>query len=61
MYTTIGQNHFPTSIVEQFRVREIALDVPGIRRGVRMRLGGSDPEIFRQIFVARDYRPRHAR
>jgi FkbM family methyltransferase len=55
MYTTIGQNHFPTSIVEQFRVREIALDVPGIRRGVRMRLGGSDPEIFRQIFVARDY------
>jgi len=55
MYTTIGNNHFPTSIIEQLRVREITLDVPGIRKGVHMRLGGSDPEIFRQMFVARDY------
>ena len=55
MYTTIGNNQFPTSIVEQFQVREITLDVPGIRRGVHMRLHSSDPEIFRQIFMARDY------
>lgn len=55
MYTTIGDNAFPTSIVEGFRVREITLDVPGIRPSVQMRLGTSDPEIFRQIFMARDY------
>jgi FkbM family methyltransferase len=55
MYTSIGGNQFPTSIVEQFRVREITLEVPGIRPAVQMRMGTSDAEIFRQIFVARDY------
>ncbi len=55
MYTSIGKNQFPTSILEQFPVREISLAVPGIQTGVRMRLGTSDAEIFRQIFVARDY------
>jgi FkbM family methyltransferase len=55
MQLRIGQSRFEADILAAFTVRRIEVEVPGLERPVSIRLGETDQEVFRKIFVRNEY------
>jgi FkbM family methyltransferase len=55
MELRIGQSQFEADILASFAVRRIEVEVPGLDRPVSIRLGETDQQVFRKIFVRNEY------
>lgn len=55
MELKIGQSKFDPVILSSFPVRRMEVEVPGLERPVSIRLGETDQEVFRKIFVRNEY------
>lgn len=55
MELRIGQSGFEADILSRFAVRRMEVEVPGLERPVSIRLGETDQEVFRKIFVRNEY------
>lgn len=55
MQLRIGQSRFEADILSGFAVRRMEVEVPGLERPVSIRLGETDQEVFRKVFVRDEY------
>lgn len=55
MELRIGRSSFEADILASFAVRRMEVEVPGLERPVSIRLGETDQEVFRKIFVRDEY------
>lgn len=55
MELRIGQSRFEADILGGFAVRRIEVEVPGLDRPVAIRLGETDQQVFRKVFVRNEY------
>ena len=55
MELRIGSTDFPVDLLKTFGVSSISINVPGLPRPISVRLNGTDPYVFRKVFIGQQY------